>query len=259
MNHEQTLQELGLTRTEAAAYLALIQLGGSQASAVAKHLGIKRTTIYDVLSSLTKKGFAAVYFRQNKRIYHPQKPQRVADHFEKKLEAFTNIISDLASIEKQQAHAVGLRVIQSKAELQQFYLDIIEEYPGKSYDIIGSTTGWTGALGEAFVERFRRERAKAKIHTRLLLSFDTLPHTTAPDLLRDWRLLPKHYRFESTIDIFPEQVLIISPHFSALAVVIDSPIMVDIFHSIFEIIWSFADEGGASSAHLSFDAKRGRK
>jgi sugar-specific transcriptional regulator TrmB len=42
---------------------------------------------------------------------------------------------------------------------------------------------------------------------------------------------------ESTMNIFKDKVLIVSPNISSLAVVIAVPVMVDIFKSMFEIIW----------------------
>ena len=39
------------------------------------------------------------------------------------------------------------------------------------------------------------------------------------------------------MNIFNDKILIISPHITSLAVVIAVPVMVDIFKSMFEIIW----------------------
>jgi len=47
----------------------------------------------------------------------------------------------------------------------------------------------------------------------------------------------KRNEFKSTLNIFKDKVLIINPESSSLAVVIAVPAMVDIFRSMFEIIW----------------------
>src|SRR3989338_6300615 len=141
MDNKIALKNLGLSDVESGIYLSLLKLGGSEASKVAKDAGIKRTTIYPILQRMAKEGFVTVYFRKNKRFYYAQRPHRVAILFEKKLNAFTGIVATLESIERRQAQTAGLRFIETKEELENFYAGILEEYEGKAYCIIGSAGG----------------------------------------------------------------------------------------------------------------------
>ena len=244
------VKNLGLSDVESSAYLALLRLGGVQASVVAKDVGVKRTTIYDVLSSLTKKGFVIVFFKKSKRLFYAQKPQRVSDLYQKKIDAFTSIIPQLQSMEKKEIQTIGLRFIQTREELEQFYVGVLKDYSGKSYDVIGSAPSWEG-VDKDFFEQFRRDRAKAKITTRLLLTADSRQtNPTATSLRREYRYLPKDQVFKSTIDIFPDQVLIVSPDLTALAVVIAVPVMVDVFKSIFELLWTFVGDSFSVKGHV---------
>ena len=86
MSHISTLQTLGLTEDEARTYLALLKIGGGNAIALSKEVGVKRTTIYPILKSLHEKGFASTYFNKTKRLYRAEKPDKVAGQFEKRLE-----------------------------------------------------------------------------------------------------------------------------------------------------------------------------
>ena len=113
MSHISTLQTLGLTEDEARTYLALLKFGGVNALALAKEVGLKRTTIYPILKSLHEKGFASTYFHKSKRLYRAEKPDKVAGQFEKRLESFNAIIPELKSVEKQTVSTVGLRFIET--------------------------------------------------------------------------------------------------------------------------------------------------
>ncbi|MCX6714265.1 MAG: hypothetical protein NTX72_00430 [Candidatus Uhrbacteria bacterium] len=237
MSHVTTLQTLGLTEDEARTYLALLKFGGANAIALSKEVGLKRTTIYPILKSLHEKGFASTYFHKSKRLYRAEKPDKVAGQFEKRLESFNAIIPELKSVEKQTVSSVGLRFIETKQELERFYTGILAEYKGKSYDAIGSATAWEG-INPEFFQKFRFDRADAKIKTRILLSADSVK--ASPDdekLLREVRVLPKNHIFKSTMDIFDDKILIVSPDQTALAVVIEVPSMVDIFKEMFEMLW----------------------
>ena len=238
MSHISTLQTLGLTEDEARTYLALLKIGGGNAIALAKEVEVKRTTIYPILKSLHEKGFASTYLSKTKKLYRAEKPDKVAGQFEKRLESFSSIIPELKTIEKQDISHVGLRFIETKQELERFYTGILIEYKGKSYDAIGSATAWEG-INPEFFQKFRFDRADAKIKTRILLSADSIE--ASPDdakLLREVRVLPKNHTFKSTMDIFDDKILIINPDQSALAVVIEVPSMVDIFKEMFEMLWT---------------------
>lgn len=240
MKQLEALKELGLTEQEAQVYVSLLKLGGSTATILAKEVVMKRTTVYPILKSLAAKGCVLVYFRKNKRYYYAQKPDKLASLFEKKLEFFESVIPFFESMDKKQAEAVGLRFIETKEELKQFYADILREYRNKQYHVIGDIAGWE-KIDVDFLRQYRKDRAKAGLKTKMLLSHSS--KTLNPinkNLLREVRYLPEKYKFQSTMDIFKDKVLIVSPHVSSLAVVIAVPAMVDIFKSMFEIIWDIS-------------------
>jgi len=237
MLKSKPLIDLGLSEPEAETYLVLLKLGGSIASTVAKEMGVKRTTIYAILKSLVTKGFASVYFRKNKSFYYPLRPHKLSGFFERKLEAINSLVPLLESIEKKQTQAMGLRFIETKNELENFYEEILIEYKNKSYQIIGNTNAWEGIDSDFFVQ-YRKRRAKNHIQTRLLLSHDSQQINPKDKiLLREFKFLPEKFKFKSTIDIFDDRILIVSPELSSLAIVIAVPAMVDIFKSIFAILW----------------------
>lgn len=239
MDNLSTLKNLGLSEQEAEIYLALLKLGGTQASKLAKSVGIKRTTAYPILKKLADSGFVTVYFRKNQRYYYAQKPQRVAALFGKKLDSFYAMIPLLESLEKKEAHMTGLRFIETLGELKQFYINILDEYRDKGYCIIGSAKGWEDLDNEWF-KQFRFDRGRNNIKTRLLLTEDSHEiNPTEEKLLRDFRYLPEQYQFRSTIDIYNDKILVVSPELSSLAVVIQIPAMHDIFKAMFDMLWNF--------------------
>lgn len=241
MQQKKALEEIGLSKEESAIYLALLKLGGSIASVVAKETGIKRTTVYALLKSLANKGFVAMYYRKNKQLYYAEKPQRVAEYFESKIRNFTEIIPALESIGKKQVQISGIRLIETVNELKKFYCGVLVEYKNRSYCIIGNTNAWEGIESDFFRD-FRVKRGRENISTRLLLTHDSQGlNPTEKELLREFKYLSAKYVFKSTIDIFDDKILIVSPELSCLAVVIAVPAMVDVFKMVFQIIWDLTE------------------
>lgn len=226
-----------MTESEAQIYLTIFRLGGTTATVIAKETNFQRTTVYPILKSLARKGCILVYFRKNKHYYYAQKPNKLASLLEKKLKFFNSAIPLFKTMDKKQAQVFGLRFIETKEELKQFYENILADYKNKSYRVIGNAFELE-SIDPEFFAYYRKNRGKLNIKTKLLLSADSKNvNPTNKSLLRKYKYLPKKYRFKSTMNIFNDKILIISPELSSLAVVIAIPAMVDIFKSMFEIIW----------------------
>lgn len=242
MTNKKILRDLGLSSHEADAYLALLKVGESSAANLAREMGLKRTSVYAVLQSLSNQGFVENVIYKKKLHYIPAKPEKLASRFEKKLETFRGIIPLLETLEKNTARSFGVRIIETAPELEEFYRDILDEYRGKEYRIIGNAGSWEG-IDEDFFVQFRKDRATNHIKTRLLLSFDSkVANPTDTSLLREFRYLPSKYVFESTLDIFDDKILIVNPHMQSLAIIIAVPVVVDIFKSMFDMLWSIDPE-----------------
>jgi sugar-specific transcriptional regulator TrmB len=237
MDTISALTSLGMSPQEAGVYLACFKLGGSSATVIAKEAGMQRTAVYPILKTLAEKGLVTIYFKGSRKIFRAQRPNRISEIFSNKLETFNKLIPTIETMDKKQAQIFGLRFIESKNELEKFYEEILDEYKNKEYYIIGNTPAWENVIKE-FFDKYRRDRAELNIKTKLLLSYDSKQNNpTKESLLREFKYMPEKYKFKSTIDIFKDKILIVSPDLSSLAVVIAIPAMVDIFKSVFEVIW----------------------
>lgn len=87
MNEEEIiekLQKFGLTKYESLAYITLLKIGPSKATDVTKESGIPHTRVYDVLSSLHRKGFVDI-MQGAPRIYKPVNPELILEKIKEEL------------------------------------------------------------------------------------------------------------------------------------------------------------------------------
>ena len=80
----EKLQRLGLTKYESLAYITLLKLGPSKATDITKESGIPHTRVYDVLSSLHRKGFVDV-MQGTPRLYKPVNPEVVLEKIKEEI------------------------------------------------------------------------------------------------------------------------------------------------------------------------------
>ncbi|WP_456367491.1 HTH-type sugar sensing transcriptional regulator TrmBL1 [Thermococcus sp.] len=96
MNEEEIiekLQRLGLTKYESLAYVTLLKLGPSKATDITKESGIPHTRVYDVLSSLHRKGFVDI-MHGSPRLYKPVNPEVVLERIKE------DFIADIEALKK---------------------------------------------------------------------------------------------------------------------------------------------------------------
>ncbi|MCD6524361.1 MAG: TrmB family transcriptional regulator [Thermococcus sp.] len=89
----EKLQRLGLTKYESIAYITLLKLGPSKATDITKESGIPHTRVYDVLSSLHRKGFVDV-MQGTPRLYKPVNPEVVLERIKE------DIVHDIEALKK---------------------------------------------------------------------------------------------------------------------------------------------------------------
>ncbi len=232
------LKEFGLSPQETMVYTKLLEMGGADATSLAQNVGLKRTTVYPILERLISHGVVSSYDQGKKKLFTPIRPNRLPALYENKLQSLINIIPLLEKSQGTQGSEYGVRLIKSERELENLYADILEEYKGREYYIIGSVPSFLNVDREFFLN-FRKKRAAAGTKVKLLLSNDSRTEESQKDtsLLREFKYLPEKYVFKSTIDIYDNKIVIVGSEVKALAVVIAIPPMVDVFRSVFEILW----------------------
>ncbi len=79
MDTESMLQEMGLSKSEAKVYLALLDLGASLAGDITKEAKINRSNCYDALERLIEKGLVSYIIKSNRKYFQAETPQKLVE------------------------------------------------------------------------------------------------------------------------------------------------------------------------------------
>ncbi|MFH1456788.1 MAG: helix-turn-helix domain-containing protein, partial [Patescibacteria group bacterium] len=77
------LKYLNFSEKESNVYLALLEVGQSKASDIAKKTNINRTTVYDLCESLMKKGLLSKYKKSSGTYFNALEPQKLLDYLDR--------------------------------------------------------------------------------------------------------------------------------------------------------------------------------
>ena len=99
-----SLSNTNFTRLQAAAYIAILQMGEETGSAIAKESGINRSKIYDILEQLEQMGAINKISREGKTRYQAVAPStvfsRISEDFQRGLLQSKETLESLINLDK---------------------------------------------------------------------------------------------------------------------------------------------------------------
>ncbi len=248
MKLKRALEEMGLSKIEVEAYLALLKTAGAQpASVLANRMSINRTTAYKALVNLSKLGLATKTMKHGIICFFAEDPEdtlkNLIEEKEQVLKDVNQTILDaLPSLmvgEDSSPHLPKIRYYEGLDGLKQIYESVLKE--GVDYYRYGDITKIYGTLGE-YTEDFIKRRNKMGITAHAIMPY----HKRSEELykkdkeeLRKALYIPHDlFPIEGEVRIFGNKVAILSlKKDSPIGVIIESEIVARMFKSIFMLTW----------------------
>lgn len=166
----QILEDIGLTKTEAAAYERLLRLGEVPVTTLQKSLGVHPQIAYRAVDGLVAKGLAVVYRKKNKKFVSPEHPKKLAEVEKERLTRLKEALPSLTKLMGAPKDAlvktsVGIEAIRA---FRRFAVGEIKT--GDSLLIISASSDrFYTAMGDEYAE-LERKRIKKKIWKKMLAS-----------------------------------------------------------------------------------------
>ncbi len=242
----KSLLGIGFSQKEAAVYLALLELGKRTVTPIARKAGINRTTVYDILDSLSAKGLVSISGKQPLQEYVAESPDKIIRLLEDKIKKDQSELQQAQSLVPQlkSMHNVSdrpkVRFYEGTEGLQQVYEDTLTSHePIRAY---ATYDNMENALPGYFPKYFYR-RASKGIPIRAIF-----PHTRAglelskqdKEQLRETAIVPQEsFYFTPEINIYDNKVMIASWK-EKLGITIESNEIADAMKKIFELSWAEA-------------------
>lgn len=82
----EILQQIGLTPSEAKVYSTLLETGKNTASGILSKAQLNSGRVYEILTSLGKKGLVSIVKEGKKKLFIPSPPERVLDYLNEKIQ-----------------------------------------------------------------------------------------------------------------------------------------------------------------------------
>jgi len=123
MDIQETLQQLGMHEKKASVYLACLELGAGTAYLIAKKVGLKRPTVYDIADQLMKEGFLHKSMRGNVKYFSPADPEKLIRMLQDKEKAVREAMPELQNLYNSPKAKPLIRYFEGKEGIIEMYED----------------------------------------------------------------------------------------------------------------------------------------
>lgn len=237
MKIEKTIQDYGLSEKEAKIYISLLQVGPAAVQKIADKSSLARSTVYEILDSLIKRGLVNTYLKKKVKYFSPEEPDKLVRQAQNQVDSLKNALPELEAITGLSRQKPTVRFYQGKEQIKLILEEILNEAQ-ELYSFAVAEDLLT-ILGD-YHKWFLTQRLKKKIPLKLILK-DSKTAKERQELgqkeLRQVKIVPNKYDFHGLIYIWKNKTAMFSLTNDFTAIVIDSQELTNIQKSQFMCLW----------------------
>lgn len=237
---EKILLDLGLSKNESKVYMTLIEIGLATGGQVAEKAKIHRTNVYDALERLVEKGLVSYILKEKTKYFEAADPSSLMNLLKEKEENLKKLLPTLV-LNKQLSKKTEVTVSEGVAAARNALMNFLNyKEPVLIYGVPKETPK---VLGEYFLERFQRERIKAKIHEKVIYNEDAVKRIKQLKQVPycEIRALPKQFDSPMSTNICGDEVFFeLFTREPCLTIRIKSKDIAELYKKYFEVIWNTA-------------------
>lgn len=246
MEKEEILHNLGLSEKEAKTYLAVLEVGSATIKPIAEKAGVKRTSVYNFIDRLVRKGLISQTQIRNRMHYTALPPARLVELQKESLSAIENTLPEFMSM---------FNMSRKKPKIQYF------EGPEQMKNIVREEARcrketryiWTGRdileiVGVKFMTEVDRQRIKNGIFIKTIRFREKdLPYpfsSAGTKHLRQLRYAPRGINIPMTMGIYDTgKVGFLSTRHEGFGILIESQEFMQTMTVFHELLWQKSREG----------------
>ncbi|MBT4277140.1 hypothetical protein HOD96_00110 [Candidatus Falkowbacteria bacterium] len=236
----KTLQKIGLNEKEAKVYLASLELGETNIQRISKKSGVKRTTVYDILESLKKRGLISTFKKNKKIFYYAESPKSLDKDLDEKKELLKQAMSELMSISNLIDKKPKIRYFEHVEGIKEVYLDTLN-YPEQEMVSWIAEEAFYNFDVDFLNSYYHPKRLKKKIWTREIASDDPETQKYKRDdekSLRNTKLLSaEDFPLDVSINLYGKNKIGIMSFDEEIGIIIESEKIYVTLKSMFEFAW----------------------
>jgi sugar-specific transcriptional regulator TrmB len=170
---EQILKEIGLTDKEISVYLTCLKLGQSGINRISQLASLPKSTTYDNITSLTKRGLILYIIRDGVRYFEAADPNIMITKLESQKARVKKILPELSKMKQSVGDRPRVEVYVGREGMKTIFDDVIKEK--KDWFMVGNQVAFN-KFYDWYVTYIRSLRVKAGVRTWGIYEDSPLSH-----------------------------------------------------------------------------------
>jgi sugar-specific transcriptional regulator TrmB len=237
----ENLREFGLEEHEAKIYLASLSLGPTTILKLSKYGEVKRTTVYEIVDTLERKGLMRKEVHGFKTLYSPEHPEKLKNTLESKNILLSHLLPELEGKYHLKGTESSIKYYEGLKSIKNIYDDLLKDLkPHDFYYAISNVTEWQGLDEEFFMKNHIEKRAKMVVNTKLIFTDSSLAQIRKKNernFNEEIKIIPKNTDIHLDFVITPYKLVMFQLHEPLIALVIENKSMITAQKAIFELLW----------------------
>lgn len=236
IDFKKELANLGLSETESAVYLALLELGSATNSKIARKTGLNRITNFEVLKRLGTKGIVSGFKMKGVMYFGALNPQILIKQHRESLGLLEKGLTELVQ-NKADYKRPKITTYSTKEGLKQIY----EETLLSKTEILTfiNSKDLRDYFGNDYIENYVKQRVKKGIKIRGFWPNDEVGQSDKNEgesALREVKFLPSGVSIQNEIQIFDDKVALLSTK-DEMGIIIKNQSIAESLRSVWEMLW----------------------
>jgi len=242
------LEKIGLTKSEARVYLALLKLGQTTAGPIVDESKVTRSKIYDILERLKNKGLVSHIIKKSTKHFSATNPSNIIEYLNQKEKELENEKKSIQEIIPRLLAQQGLIKEKKIAEIfigfkgmENAFNTLAEEFNSKEiYYSFGAGTGENTKQIQIFFSKLHQKRIKKRVKSKIIFNESSRGLFKSQEKSK---LVETKYLINSTpsaINIYKDYTIIAILNKEPIVVLIKNKETSESFKEYFNVMWKIA-------------------
>lgn len=210
MKHINTLERIGLSKSEANLYLTNLKMGPATAIQLGQKLNLSRQMIYTLLPALQERGLVKQVMVGTRRLFQATDPSILSAIAEESVKSVKEAIPALKSLQAENNAIPLISVYENPLAMREWYETFMQQ-AGKGDEMLIWSTGelWYN-LDQAFYEKFTQFKSKNEIRDLIIAPNTPEAHQVAQSLAshnREYRFTDSWWHTKGEMWVWNNQIV----------------------------------------------------
>lgn len=235
---EEELKAYGLSEKEIKIYVSCLKTGSITANRISELTGIRRSTVYEVIESLKKKGLIISFKKEKKYYFEASKPKVLIDSLSEKEKLIRRILPELNKISKSLTEKPTISLYEGKVGIR----NAVNEMLNSKEILIYGASKEGDKIFSGYTSNFAQKRVERKILMKAIIEDIPPKHMTEGKVKRytKIRTLKPFENHKVVYFIYNNNLLICTLGEELIAIKIKSPLLVQSQRIVFEKLWKIS-------------------